>query len=189
MVPHIRTSENRWNPDSFVDLRRCHTGTGFEGRHFGKNRHVDYFVKGVRRFGVLKALLCRRLKTELPPPSFEGELMETSRFERKSTAACPPPSFEGELMETKSSRWGGSCRPHPPPSFEGELMETFGRQQEFFLVRFREPTTFVWRRTNGNHVVSPSFGFCPGGPTTFVWRRTNGNFWASCDLLACTKPL
>ena len=49
-----------------VDLGRCHTGTGFEGRHFRKNRHVDFSVKGVRRFGVLKALLCRGSGTELP---------------------------------------------------------------------------------------------------------------------------
>ena len=39
-----------------------------------------------------------------PPPSFEGELMETSSMEEVSLGpprgGDPPPSFEGELMET-----------------------------------------------------------------------------------------
>ena len=152
MVPHRRTSQNRWNPDYLVDLRRCHTGTGFEGRHFGKNRHVDYFVKGVRRFGVLKALLCRRLKTELPPPSFEGELMESIVWGLGRFGFCssPPPSFEGELMESfYSIICGQRMLKSPPPSFEGELMERLKREKEFVEL---SPTTFVWRRTNGKSV-------------------------------------
>ena len=73
MVPHRRTSQNRWNPDSLVELRRCHARRGFEGRHFGKNCFVDFFIKGVRRFGGLKALLCRGSKTELPPAGFNAD--------------------------------------------------------------------------------------------------------------------
>jgi len=49
-----------------IDLGRCHAGTGFEGRHFGKNCYVDFFIKGVGQFGVLKALLCRASQTKWP---------------------------------------------------------------------------------------------------------------------------
>ena len=56
----------------------------------------------MRRFGGLRALLCRGLKTELPPPSLEGELMETILAVPKGVEVSifPPPSLEGELMET-----------------------------------------------------------------------------------------
>ena len=39
----------------------------------------------------------------------------------------PPPSPEGELMETINSAFSDSTGFSPPPSPEGELMETFFR--------------------------------------------------------------
>ena len=54
----------------------------------------------MRIFGGLKVLLCRGLKTELPPPSLEGELMETIYRKNQNDQLDPPPSLEGELMET-----------------------------------------------------------------------------------------
>ena len=65
MEPHRRASKNRWNADSLVDPRRCHTRSGFEGRHFGKISLVDYRIKGVRRLAYLKPLLCLASGSEL----------------------------------------------------------------------------------------------------------------------------
>ena len=77
MVPHRRTSENRWNADSFVELRRYHTRSRFEGCHFGKFCRFDFLVKGVGILGGLKALISRGSETELSSASPEAELMET----------------------------------------------------------------------------------------------------------------
>ena len=64
-----------------------------------------------------------------PPPSPEGELMETF-FPFHTRVFCPfnisnpPPSPEGELMETSNSARAEAGGLSPPPSPEGELMET-----------------------------------------------------------------
>ena len=61
-----------------------------------------------------------------PPPSLEGELMETVQYGMTILRYSPPPSLEGELMETPSETRTLNIRySYPPPSLEGELMETF----------------------------------------------------------------
>ena len=61
-----------------------------------------------------------------PPPSPEGELMETIALpsKRKAVESFPPPSPEGELMETFFAIIVAIAKKGPPPSPEGELMET-----------------------------------------------------------------
>ena len=51
--------------------------------------------------------------------------METLASLSLGHTSFPPPSPEGELMETKGSKDHRNVFSSPPPSPEGELMETF----------------------------------------------------------------
>ena len=116
--------------------------------------------------------------SQIPPPSPEGELMETMGLSDIFHFLLQPPAFAWRRINGNHSlalfmghsmnftfppafAWrringnffGFVCNIFsqvPPPSPEGELMETYVQLETPPLRKRKKPPAFAWRRINGN---------------------------------------